>query len=251
MNYINRESFRCLIGPMAKNVQIIDNLFIWIVNNKNHFVVEGELSDKNIEMLKSYTPCNFYYIDQENLNKLKDNFKISKTKNTSITIDIRDLNFVGKQYSSIRNCLNKCKNKKFELRSDFKSIDDVKTLINNWSNNYTDKYFRDNSGKNYYFYKQNYHENLISLFVYDGDRLISFGTLSNKFDESASYIIGKALYKDYPGLSEFTDIELYKVAREKNIKYIHMGNAKKGLLDYKTKFEHIKTTDYNGIINEI
>ncbi len=250
MNYINIESFKCLLGPQAKNIKIIDNLFLWKVNKTNHFSVQNSLTPENIIELKNYGSSNFHYLTEDNINILKQNFKVSKSKCISIIVNTQNLLFTGNENKSIRHCLNRNKKENFTLETNYRSIKDVESLIEEWSNDYTSRYFRDNSGKNTFFYKNNFHKDLISLFVYDKDDLISFGTLSNPDQNGySSYVLGKALFKRYYGLSEFTDVELYKLGQTKNIKYVNMGEGAKGVLKYKTKFTHQTQTNYHGNIN--
>ena len=250
INYINHQSFRCLLGVQSKEIQMLDNLFLWKVGKKQHFAVENELTYNNISNLVKYCPSNFHYLNQSNLEILKTYFKVNKVKNTSIIIDIQDLSFAGKKNSSIRHCLNRCHKENFTLENNYRDINDVKLLIDEWSNNYTSNYFRDNSGKNMFFYKNNFHQNLISLFVYKENDLIAFGTLSQPNENGySSYVLGKALFKRHYGLSEFADVELYKLGQKSNIKFVNMGQANKGLLDYKTKFNHLQEIHYDGSIS--
>lgn len=248
MNYINKESFRCLIGKQSKNVIIHDNLFLWEVNSKKHFAVYGKLTSDNLKILSDRGSSNFHYITQSNIDSLSTVFKVDKSKGKSILLDITDLSFKGKKNDNIRYCLNKCKDK-FIIESNFRKLKDVEDLIESWSNDYTEKYFRDNSGKNYYFYKNNFHEGLLSIFVYKDDKLMSFGTLSNHIDGHASYVLGKALYKEQYGLSEFTDVELYKLGSSNGIKYVNMGGgSNKSLLNYKKKFNYTELIHFDGNI---
>jgi hypothetical protein len=248
INYITRQSFRCLLGVQSKDVQILDNLFLWKVGKKQHFGVEGDLTSDNIDNLKKIAPSNFHYLNESNLAILKNNFKVDKAKNLSVILDIGDLSFGGATGKSIRHSLNRAKKENFTLENNYRKIEDVKNLIEEWSNDYTAKYFRDNSGKNYYFYKNNFHLGLISLFVYKENNLVAFGTLSQPIEGYSSYVLGKALWKRHFGLSEFADVELYKLGQTAGISQVNMGLAKGNLLDYKSKFPHIKEIHYDGSI---
>lgn len=250
-NFITNESFRCLLGKQSKEIEIINNLFLWKVGNKRHFAVMGELNDINIEKLACYFPCNFHYLTSNNIDILKNSFKIKKSRGNSVIIDIDDLSFSGNEGKNVRHCLNRCAKNKFSIEDNLRSIKDVENLIDEWSNNYTTRYFRDNSGKNTYFYKNNFHQGLISTFIYQGDNLVSFGTLTlPNIDGYSSYVLGKALYQRHYGLSEFADVELYKKAKLFGIKYVNLGQANKGLLFYKTKFNSFIQTHYDGQILE-
>jgi len=248
-NYINRQSFRCLLGIQAKDVQISDNLFLWKVGKKQHFAVQDQLTEANLALLRTYAPSNFHYLNADNLEILKGSFRVDKVKNVSVLIDIQDLSFKGNAFKSLRHCLNRSKKAGFSLETNFRKIEDVKKLIEEWSNNYTDKYFRDNSGKNLHFYRNNYHQDLISLFVYHQDELVAFGTLTQPdVNGYSSYVLGKALYQRHYGLSEFADVELYKLGQQVKIKKVNLGQASKGLLDYKSQFPHTTEVHYDGSI---
>jgi len=249
MNYINKYSYKCLLGPQAKEIKEINNLFLWQVQKKKHFAIEGEMTFEHIEYLKTYAPSNFHYINNNNLEILKQYFNVDKANHKSIILNISDLSFSGKKNASIRHALNKAKKNDFVIENNFRDIQDVKNLIEEWSNDYTDKYFRDNSGKNMFFYKNNFHNNLPSIFIYHQSDLIAFGTCSQPSNGYSSYILGKALYKRFYGLSEFADVELYKLMQSLGVSQINMGAAdNKNLLAYKAKFEHIVEPHYDGEI---
>jgi hypothetical protein len=237
------------LGPQVKKVEEHNNLFIWVVGSKSHFSCDGELTSNHLDILKDYSPVSFHYINQSNLDILKSRFKVNKVKNRSIILNIKDFSLDGGKYKSLRQAYNKCGKNNFEILNNFKKIEDVKIMLDDWSTNYTDKYFRDFSGKNLYFYKNNYHKDCINVFVYSGDMLVSFGTLSPNNNGNSTYIIGKALFKKFYGLSEYTDILLYKKALENGIEIINMGQASKGLIFYKKKFPNsIEEIHYDGKI---
>jgi hypothetical protein len=226
-------------------------LFLWKVNKKQHFVVEDKLTTENIKIIQQYAPSNFHYIDQDNLEILKSNFKMDKSKNTSVIVNTEDLSFRGNQYKDIRHALNRSSKEGFSLETNYRDLSDVKKLIEEWSTNYTEQYFRDYSGKNFYFFKNNFHQGLISLFIYKENDLVAYGTLSQPKDGYSSYVIGKALYKRHYGLSEFADIELYKLGQKlgQPINHVNMGcGGGRQLLNYKTKFPHTKVIHYDGSI---
>lgn len=236
MTFINKHSFKCLLGPRASNIKEIADVYFWEVNKKKHFSTSKELNQNDIEALAEYGDCNFHYLSPENTEILKRHFKTSKSKKKSIILDITNLSLSGGRFKKIRQSVNRCKKYNLKIESCFRSIDDVDKMIRIWSHQYTEKYFRDFSGKNKYFYRNNFHTNCLNIFIYNKDNLVSFGSLSPGTDQ-ASYIIGKALYKDFPGLSEYTDITLYQIAKTKGIKNINMGAvSNKRLHFYKAKF---------------
>lgn len=250
MDFINNQSWKCLLGPQAKIIEH-DSLFVWQVGKKFHFSTDHKLNDLEINYLKTYNEISFHYINKDNFDILNNIFKLEKDRNISVSFNIEDLSFKGRKYHGIRWAINKNKNK-FELLDNYKNINDVKVMLKSWSLTSGEKYFRDFSGKNFYFINNNFHVNNIPLFIYDGAKLISFGVLSNPEENWSSYIIGKALCKEYPGLSEFTDIELYKKGIEQGVKNVNLGQATKGLVYFKEKFPNsIETIHYNGKIKGI
>ena len=248
MTFINELSFKCLLGPQSKDVISQNNIFSWKVGKKQHFSVDKDLSVADLDYLKRLAPSNFHYLSENNMLFLKDHFKVKKVKNISIIMNIEELSFKGNEFKSIRYSLNRCQKNNFSLERNFRSIDDVKKLIEEWSTNYCEKYFRDHSGKNTYFYKNNFHKDCINLFAYQENDLVAFGTLTPPIDGISSYVIGKALYKRAYGLSEFIDVELYKLGQAAGIKQVNLGQASKGLLTYKTKFNHLSESHFDGSI---
>ena len=248
MTFITPQSYKCLLGVQSKNILERDQIFSWTVGKKQHFSTCRNLQINDLSLLQSLAPSNFHYLNQNNLDFLKTHFKVDRSKSTSIILDINDLTFSGNQFKNVRHCLNKCGKNELSLEANFRKLEDVKKLIEEWSNDYTAKYFRDFSGKNYFFYKNNFHQDLINLFVYHQNDLIAFGTLSQPVDGISSYVIGKALYKRMYGLSEFADVELYKLGQVAGVSQINMGRAPGKLLDYKTKFKHTKEITYDGSI---
>lgn len=248
-NYITSSSFRCLLGPRSHNLQIYDNLFLWQVGSKHHFAVQGAINDNNINILHEWGPSNFHYLSAANLSILQPHFSLTKHKNISVILDISSLNFAGPHFASIRHALNRARKENFTLEPNYRKIEDVEIMIKEWSQNYTAHYFRDNSGKNLHFYRQNFHTDLLSLFVYKANDLVAFGSLTQPdTDGYSSYVLGKALFKRHYGLSEFADVELYKLGQSKGIRFVNMGAATKGLLSYKTKFTHFTELHYDGAI---
>lgn len=233
-SYINDYSWKCLLGPQSKNINIIDDIYFWEVGKKKHFSTSRQLKDSDLHLFTE--KMSFHYLTKDNLDFLSKSFKIIKDKNISVILDISNKNYSGRHFHGIRNAINKCTKRNFEILDHFKTIDDVKVMIDEWSNTFCDKYFRDFSGKNLYFIKNNLHKNCINKFIYDGNKLIAFAILSPNDNNTCSYIIGKALAKSYPGLSEYADHIIYEAARNLNIQHVNTGQATKGLIKYKKKF---------------
>ncbi len=249
MTFINQYSYKCLLGKQSKNAQEQDGIFSWQVGKKQHFAVDKVLTEADIPLLASLAPSNFHYLSETNLQFLKQRFKVDKSKNLSIIIDIQDLTFRGKSNASIRHCLNRCQDQ-FIIEPNFRDIKDVDKLIDEWSNNYTSKYFQDHSSKNLVFYTRGHHLQCTNAFIYRDTDLVAFGTLTPPdTNGTASYVIGKSLYQRHYGLSEFADVELYKLGQIAGIIHVNLGQASKGLLGYKSKFSHTQEVHFDGNIS--
>lgn len=251
MNFINKYSWKCLLGPQAKNIEDRDGLFYWQVGSKNHFTTDHLLNQNDLQFLSNKLPINFHYISQDNINIL-NNFTLEKVKYKSAIINIENLSFTGRKHHGIRNSLNKCKKLNLTIENNYRDIKDIKIMLNNWSETSAVKYFRDYSGKNFHFFKNNFHLDCLSKFFYNGDELVSFGILSLCQEGYSSYVMGKALCLKYPGLSEYSDVIIYEEAKKIGIKNVNLGQSKSGLVFYKEKFGNVNNIlHYDGKINEI
>lgn len=252
LNYIDKYSCLGLLGPQAKDIRTENNLFIWRVNKNNNFIILNniKLNENHIQKINLLKPINFHYISQNNLTILKQNFSmLSKEKQISVIIKIDKLNFSGNKNERIRNYLNKYKY--LEITSELKKSNDINELLNKWTETLAQKYFRNYAGKNKYFFKQNFHLNCECIFIYDQDKLVSFAVASPVENGYGSYILRKALTKEYPGLTEFTDVKIYEKLLNKYGPYeINLGQAgTKGMLYYKKKFPNSREQlHYNGKI---
>lgn len=243
MNYINRYSWKCLLGRQSKNITEENGIYFWDVGKRKHFCTNRILS---VEDLKFLQDRNFHYLSIENCNFLKQHVKVQRSKNISTTIDLTQLSLVGNKNKSLRHAINKGKSYNLTIENNFRNIKDVEVMIEEWSNVLAQKYFRDNSGKNVYFYKNNLHKDCHSVFLYDKDALVAFGTASPSEDGNSSYILGKSLCNKYH-VSEYADYCLYDVCLANKIKTIDLGQTTGKLTFYKKKFGGSDTYEYyNG-----
>jgi hypothetical protein len=233
-SFINPYSYKCLLGPQSKSAQILNHLASWTVGQKHHFTNIQVFDQADIEYLHTWQPSNFHYLSEENLNILKQHFKVYKTKLNSCCIDLSQLAYVGRSYHGIRSAINKNKKLNLTIQDHYNDLNDVKIMLKEWSETIGAHYFRDFSGKNLFFYKNNFHLECHNIFVYDQGKLISFASLSP--GEYSSYIIGKALFHQYPGLSEYTDDLAYQKAIINGVKTVNLGQSKGSIADYKDKF---------------
>jgi len=248
ISYIDKYSWKCLLGKMARDICEYDRYATWMVGKRRNIVIFDELKNSDIIWLKEYVPFNFHYFSFDDVVVLKNAFKVLKSKGDSGFLDLsKTLYPSGKKYRGLRNRLNRIDKLDIEVLDYYRDINDVKIFIEQWRENYSDKYFRDNSGKNLYFYMNNFHNECINSFCYNGNELVALGTLSNR-GRYSSYIVGKALYKKNPILSELIDFSLYEKANNLNIEYVMLGfSSNKSLLRYKEKFPGLNNhIEYSG-----
>jgi len=251
MSFINKYSWKCLLGPQAKETVDHGGVYTWKVGKKNHLTASRSLGVSDIPLIQSNLPFNFNYMAENNISFLKEHFTVQKTKDKSVIVSLEGWDLSGGEFKKTRQAYNKCKKLPFVIESNFRKIEDVERMIEEWSNDYTEKYFRDFSGKNYYFYKNGFHKECLNVFIYHQDDLVAFGTLSPEESGISSYILGKALYKRFSGLSEFADIELYRVGMAAGVKLVNMGRAPKNLLQFKMKYPGAKIENtYEGKVLE-
>jgi hypothetical protein len=234
--YIDKSSWYGLLGVRGKIIDVNDEFAVWEVKNTN-VAIFNNISD--IDKLDKHLPFNTYYLNDEKVDLLKDRFNLKKTKAVSASINIEGLStnsFVGRRLRNLRLSINKGRGYNLEIRDELKSSKDMKEMISRWSVLSGEKYFQDRSGKNVFYYDNGFHGGCINLFLYDKDKLVSFGTLSMPEEGHSSYINGKALCMDYPGISEYTDVLLYEKAKDYGVKSVNLGAAEKGLHFYKMKF---------------
>jgi hypothetical protein len=247
-SFINKYSYKCLLGPQSKEVDIVGNIAKWKVNKKHHFTNLEKFNADDLSYLKTYGPSNFHYLTDDNFALLKSNgFTVSRTKVNGTYINIENLSYSGRKYHGIRGSINKNSKLKLTIQDNFNKIEDVKAMIDEWSKNMGEKYFRDFSGKTFYFYKNNFHLDCDNTFIYDGPNLIAFATLS--YGEYSAYIVGKALFNRYPGLSEYADDLAYRKAAARGTKIVNLGRSIGKLGDYKNKFPNAYSAlHYDGNI---
>lgn len=233
--YIDRLSWRGMYGPMAKDIIETDDFAVWSIKNKR----KGVLFSNNISSLEEIIPCKLFYISKTQLNLIPYNKKLEKL--ISFCYDLKIFTQTYNKHRGIRGRINKNIKRKFIIKSNFNNIKEIEKFIIEWRGNYSDKYIFDYSGRNRMFYERNYHIDCYNFFIYDKDRLIAIGTASN-----GSYIIGKAFYHEYDGLSEYLDYTVFSSLYNKGIKYINSGCASKGLRNYKEKLPGCyKKEEYN------
>lgn len=247
--YNDRYTVKSMLGPLAKNISLYNGILTWQINNKYSLICINDysLTDEDIEYLKKFESIRFYYLSPENLNFLiQHKCKIEKSTEHSYILSISEINYSGNKHKTVRNYMNRYKD--FLVQDSYNDLDDINAFIDRWSETLGEKYFRDYSNRNKFFFKNGFHEGCECVFVYDKERLISFGVASPVEMGYCSYIIGKALAIDYKGLSEFTDMKLYeKLFNKYGAFNINMGQGEGSLAAYKQKFHN--ATDiihYNG-----
>lgn len=167
--------------------------------------MDFDLVESDLGFIGTLLPVNFFYFSLKDIFVLKQKYQVNKNKDPDIAINLERFSLCGKKYRDIRNYVNRYNNK-FEIVDNYKDIKDIKDIykmIERWDDTSGEKYYQVRTGKNKYYFLNNLHKGCINVFIYDGEKLISFAVLSPADDEGySSYIIGKALCIDYPGLSE-------------------------------------------------
>jgi len=246
-NYINSHSWKCLLGKQSKNVIESNGLYRWEVGSKKHFCTDRNLEISDLDLIKGY---NFHYLSVNNINFLKNHVSLNKSKGLATAIKIEEISLVGDKNKSLRYAINRGKKYGLVVEENYRNINDVYKMVNEWSNVLAQKYFRDNSSKNEHFYRNNWHLECHNVFLYDKDDLVSFGSASPGVDGYSSYVVGKALCNRYYGLSEYTDYLLYQKCLQNEIKIVDLGQTTGGMIFYKGKFGGSFTYNfYNGKIN--
>lgn len=232
MSFINEISWKCLLGPQAKNINENNGIYTWEVGKKKHFTCNKDLT---IDEIKELSGHSFHYLSEKNILNIKSLFKVTKSKVISVNIKLDEFNISGVKNSGLRHSINSAKKSGLIIQDNFNNISDVKEMLSEWSNILAEKYFRDFSGKSLNFYTNNYHKDCLNFFLYKEDKLMSIASINLK--DNCSYIIGKALCNKIHGLSEYTDYIVYNKLKEMGIKEVSLGRAgTKGLLFYKMKF---------------
>jgi len=238
MKYINKYSWKSFLSTQSKTVLEKDGIFCWKTRKNNQLSADHPLTPADLPTLVSLAPFNFFYFTAEDVAFLKNNgFSVIARKDPDITIPIKDINLAGRKYHGIRGAINKAKTYNLTCQDNFNDYTDVKNMLEKWSNTCGEKYFQDRSGKHKYFFLNNLHQNCINLFLYDGYELVSFAVVSPPDEANCcSYISGKALCANYPGLSEYTDVLIYKKIQSLGAEFISLGGGAKTLRSYKMKF---------------
>jgi hypothetical protein len=237
-SFIDKQSWKCLLGLRAVVLEENELYALWMVGNKRHVVLFSTLNKKNINKLKIQCPFSFHYFSEQDVEMLRTKYKIDAYRSKSTFINLKEcFNPIGKKNRGLRNKINRINKMNIEVVENFKDIKDVEVFIKEWRDNYSDKYFRDHSGKSFQYYKNNHHVGNINCFCYCDEKLVAIGTVSKPEGGICSYVIGKALYKKIPLLSEFLDYNLYNRAFDAGGRKIHLGvSFTKDLLKYKNKF---------------
>lgn len=250
VRFINDFSWKSFLSSQTKNIESYGKFRTWQVQKRQQLVSISSIENSDLDYLKSIKKTNFFYWLPEDIKIIQESnfFKIKKTKDPNIIIDLSKLIYSGNKYKDIRNYINKFKKLNFTVERELRSIEHFNKMIKIWSDKSGEKYFQDRSGKNTFFFKNNFHLNGINTFIYNGDDLVAFSILSPKDDKNhSSYVIGKSLCIDYHGLSEFADIESFNLAKSLGVDYVSFGGGSANLIKYKTKFPGVIRQDtYDG-----
>ena len=230
-------AWKTFLSSLARDVTEVNGICSWSINKKPQIAFTRPLEESDLEYLLKFDVFNSYYITDKDVDILKGIYKVKKSKENSVITPIKDFNLSGNNFTKIRTAVNKNSKRSFEILDTYKTYDDFFKFTVRWDETCGNKHFQSRIGKNRWFYKQRYHEDGISVFVYDGDILIGYGTLS-KPDESkiSSYVAGKTLCYDYKGISEYVDVLLYEKGMRLGIEKVNTGGGKDTVVNFKMKY---------------
>ena len=254
-NFLNNEiAWKSFLSSVAKEITEYNGLYSWSIYSKYQMAFSRPLIEDDLLYLSKFKKFSAFYLSKDDIDILEKNYSVDKSKDFGVVIPIENFSLVGNNYIKIRTAINKCSRMGFEVLDNYKKFDDILDILNRWDDTCGEKHFQSRTGKNKYFFKNNFHKDGIPIFIYDKERLIAFGVLSkpNK-DGCSAYVIGKALCYDYKGLSEFADVELYKAGQKFGIKEVNLGGGKPSVVTYKMKFPNaykIESFDVRCTIKE-
>ena len=238
MKYIDKYSYKSFLSTQSKTVLEQDGIFCWRTRKNNQLSSDHILTDADIPLLKSLAPFNFFYFDPKDVELLKNSgFNVKARKDPDITIPIKHMSLTGKKFKGLRGSINKAEKYELTIQDHYNNYDDILKMLARWSMTIGAKYFQDRSGKHKYFFKENLEKDCINIFMYDKEKLVSFAVISPpNLSSCSSYVAGKALSIDLPGLSEYTDWVAYERAALKGVEYVSLGGGGKSMRNYKMKF---------------
>ena len=250
----NNLAWKSFLSSVAKDIKENNGICSWVIQGKNQIAITRKVKVEDLDYLVSFKKFSTYYLADDDINILKDKFDIKSSRDDDIIIPIENFSLSGNKYTKIRGCINRCKKLNLTIERDYRKFDDILYILNRWDDTSGEKHFQSRIGKNKYFFKNNLHKEGISIFIYDGDKLIAFGVLSKPdINGYSAYVIGKALCYDYSGLSEYADVMLYEEGIKNGIKFVNMGGGKDSVVFYKMKFPGAykrESYDISAIIKE-
>lgn len=233
----NNLAWKSFLSSMTKNIQEKDGLCSWCVKRNTNFSFGRSLAEEDMPYLRSFIPFSAYYVSTEDVLLLSKYFELKKSKQDSVVIPIENLSLKGNKFLKIRGSVNRNLKKNFTITNELRCYEDMLAFIKSWDDTCGGKYFQVRTGKNKYFFRNDLHKEGLSLFVYDGEKLIGWGVLSKPdINGYSSYVAGKALCLEYGGLSEYVDIKMYEEAVKQGVKFVNLGGGGPKLLFYKLKF---------------
>lgn len=259
ISFADRHSWRCMLGVMSRDIVETDKYAKWRVGKKQHVVFFDNLKEDDLDIVRELCPFSFHYIGENDVKLLGKYFRIKKSKLPSVYLDLeKTLDLSGRKNKNIRQKYNRVSKLGIEIEDNFRKFEDIEKFVKRWSSVdeiYADRYFRNLSGKNKYFFSNGFHKDCFNIFLYGGEKLLGYAVLSPPKEGFSTYIIGKALYADIEvgGLSEFLDISIYKKGWKNGVKYVNLGASfTKPLLKYKQKYSGGNDfLEYEGKVVEI
>lgn len=231
-------AWKTFLSSLATEISEIDGICYWRINGRYQIIFKRPIKETDLDILRDITPkFNTFYLTNDDIVLLKQVYKVKRVKEACVVNPIENFSLVGRNYSQIRTSINKNIIRNFEILEDYKNYDDFYKMTERWDETCGNRHFRSRIGKNRYFYKEGFHRDGYSIFVYDKDNLIGYGTLSKPDNNFiSSYVAGKALCHDYKGISEYIDVLLFTKGIKCGIKEVNTGGGNKNVINYKMKY---------------
>lgn len=236
----NNLAYKSFLSSVAKDIEEYDGIYSWRIYKNIQVAFTRPIVEKDLVYLNKFNIFSSYYLTVNDISILNSVYSISKSKDNDIVIPVENFSLdslSGRKYSDIRHAMNRNIKKNFRICNNFDKIEDILVFLDRWDDTSGEKYFQSRAGKNRYFFRNNFHLEGHSLFIYDNDKIIAFGVLSKvDVDGYSSYVIGKSLCHDYSGISEYADVLIFLIAKDNGIKMVNMGGGVSAVVNYKKKF---------------
>jgi len=84
LSFADRYSWKCMLGPMSKDIEEHKVYSTWTVHGRRHVVFFRKLRDRDYDLIRGLLPFNFHYLGEEDVDILKKRFVVQKTRLPSV-----------------------------------------------------------------------------------------------------------------------------------------------------------------------